>query len=134
MFCKTTVPWFYLSQHDRVSFFDEVLYYSDGIKAGEEEGKKIIRKGKYVLREDDNLFVEAKWKEKEIIAYSEEGYDNKQWQIPDSWDGIRSVDIYRITIKGVELVESGRTIENAQLTLSLDKGEAFSVVPTGNGI
>jgi len=134
MFCKTTLPWYYLSQHERVSFVDEVLYYSDGIKAGEEEGTKIIRRGNYVLREDNNLFVEAKWKEKEIIAYSEEGYDNKQWQMPDGWAGVSSVDLYRITIEGVELVESDKTIEDGKLILSLDKGEAFSIVPKGSEI
>ena len=134
MFCKTTLPWYYLSQHDRVSFVDEVLYYSEGIKAGEEHGKKIIRRGDYVLREDDNLFVEATWKEKEIIAYSEDGYDHKLWHLPDNWTGIRRVDLYRITIGGVELVESGRPVVNGKLSLSLREREAMSIVPHGSVI
>ena len=113
---------------------DEILYYSDGLIAGEIDGKKTIKKGDYVLVENDDVFVEAKWKEKEIIAYSEEGYDNKQWQMPESWAHVRSVDLYRITIDGVELVVSGKIIEDKRLTLSLDKGQALSIVPEGNGI
>jgi len=131
MFCNTTLPWYYLSQHERISFTNEVLYYSEGIKAGEEDGVKIIRKGDYVLRENNNLFVEAKWKEKEIIAYSENGYKDKYWQLPDSWEDVKRINIYRITMKGKELIEASKDIESGKLKLSLNKGEAVSIIPLG---
>ena len=132
MFCQTTLPWYYLSQHDREAFANGVLYYSEGIKAGEENGKKIIRKGEYVLREDNNLFVEAKWKEKEIIAYTETGYDDKRWKMPADWDNIKSVDIYKITLEGPEKLLSNVRIENNELTISLDKNMAVSILPSGS--
>ena len=62
---------------------------ADGLIAGDINGKKTIKKGEYVLVENDNVFVEAKWKEKEIIAYSKEGYSNKQWVMPGSWEGVK---------------------------------------------
>jgi len=34
-----------------------------------ENGKKTIRKGDFIVREDDNLFVPVLWRGKEIIAY-----------------------------------------------------------------
>ena len=99
--------------------------------AGDMHGKKTIKKGDYVLVEDDNVFVEAKWKEKEIIAYSKQGYSNKQWVMPEGWEGVKSVDLYKISINGLEPLESGRKIENGRLELSLDKDEAVSIVPFG---
>jgi hypothetical protein len=133
-FCTMSLPWYYLSQHERIALIDDVLYYSDGLIAGEFNGKKTIKKGNYVLVEDDNVFVEAKWKEKEIIAYSKNAYSNKLWAMPESWKGIRSVDLYKITINGPELIESGKKIENGQLVLTLGKDEGISIVPNGFNI
>ena len=130
-FCTMTLPWYYLSQHDRLALIEGILYYSDGLVAGEIDGKKTIKKGDYVLVENDNVFVEAKWKEQEIIAYSKEGYSNKQWVMPESWGGVKSVDLYRISLSGLEQSESGRKIENGWLELSLVKDEAVSIVPHG---
>ncbi len=69
--------------------------------------------------------MEAKWKEKEIIAYSKEGYSNKQWVMPESWEGVKSVDLYEISIDGLALFESGRKIENGRLELSLTRTRQF---------
>ena len=130
-FCTMTLPYYYLSRHERIALIDERVYYSDGLIAGDMDGKKTIRKGDYLLVEDDNVFVEAKWKEKEIIAYSRAGYSNRQWVMPESWEGLKSVDLYEISINGLELIESGRKIENGRLELSLDNDQAVSIVPIG---
>ena len=130
-FCTMTLPYYYLSQHERTALIDEMVYYSDGLMAGDMDGKRTIKKGDYVLVEDDNVFVEAKWKEKEIIAYSKEGYSNKQWVMPESWKGVKSVDLYEISINGLEPIESGKEIENGLLVLTLEKDEGISIVPHG---
>ena len=130
MFCKSTLPWLYLGQHSRVAFIDEVLYYSEGIRAGEEKGKKIVRKGDYVLRENDDLFVEAVWKEKEIIAYSETGYENKIWQMPETWKDVKAVDISQITIEGTKLIKENVVVRNQTLTLTLEKMTGVSIIPS----
>ena len=130
-FCTLALPWYYLSQHERIALIDSILYYSDGLIAGEFDGKKTIKKGDYVLVEDDNVFAEAKWKEKEIIAYSRNGYSNKTWVMPVSWKGVKSVDLYKITINGPEEIESGRKIEKRQMVLTLGRDEGISIVPHG---
>lgn len=38
-FCTMTLPYYYLSRHDRIALIDEILYYSDGLIAGEFDGK-----------------------------------------------------------------------------------------------
>ena len=128
-FCTMALPYFFLSQYERRAMVNDILYYSGGVVAGEFDGRKIIRQGDHVLVDNGDVFVEAIWRSKEIIAYSTDGYADKHWTMPSGWENTPSVDLYRITIDGVELVEKGKTIENGQLTLSLAADEAISVVP-----
>lgn len=130
-FCTMTLPYLYLSQFERLAMVDECLYYSDGLVAGEFDGKKMIRHGDYVLRENDDLFVKAIWRAKEIIAYSKDGYADKCWTMPDDWKDVKTVDLYRITLEGLEVVAEGVAVENGKLALSLAADDAVSIVPAG---
>ncbi len=132
MFCRTTLPWYYLSRLDREKFEHDALYYSDGVVARLEKGKRIIRDDEFLLREDDNLFVPALWNEREIIAYSKPGYRNKSWRLPISWSGVSRVDTYRITLDGCVLQNAGVPVADSRLVLSLDEDEAVSIVPSGS--
>jgi hypothetical protein len=131
MFCRTTLPWYYLSRLERKRFENGVLYYSDGVVARTEGGKRIIRKGEFVLREDDDVFVPALWHKREIIAYSQTGYSNKSWQLPDDWSNVKSVDLYRVTLDGCVPVKRRVPVTDSKLVLSLEKEESVSIVPTG---
>jgi hypothetical protein len=131
MFCRTTLPWYYLSRLERVRFENNTLYYSGGVVARTEEGKNIIRKGDFVLRENDNLFVPALWQKKEIIAYSKTGYENKPWRLPDEWNNTTGVDLYRITLDGCVLLKPRVAVIDSKLVLSLGQDEAVAIVPAG---
>ena len=94
----------------------------------------MIRKGDFVLRENDDLWVPALWSEqKEIIAYSKDGYDNKTWRLPDAWKDVRSVDLYKITLDGCVPLKKDVPVTGGKLSLSIGKDEALAVVPTGLG-
>jgi hypothetical protein len=131
MFCRTSLPWYYLSRLERVKFENDALFYSDGVVARNESGKRIIRKGDFVLREDDDLFVPALWHKQEIIAYSKSGYRDKSWQLPGDWKKTKDVDVYRITLKGCVPLIKGVPVADGKLVLSLERDEAVSIVPTG---
>ena len=131
MFCRTTLPWYYLSRLERIRFENDVLYYSEGVVARTEAGKKIIHKGDFILREDDNLFVPALWNEKEIIAYSRLGYKKRSWLLPDDWRGIRSFDVFRITMESREPLQENVPVAHGKLVLSLEPDEAVSITPAG---
>lgn len=131
-FCTMTLPWYYLSRLKRVAFVDETLYYSDGVIAREENGHRIIRKDNFILRDNDNLFVPALWQDKEIIAYSKDGYSQRNWVMPEDWASIKEVDIYSITIDGNQIKKESVPIHNGKLAISLEKGEAISIIPTKN--
>lgn len=131
MFCRTTLPWYYLGRFQRVKFENDALFCSDGVVARNESGKNIIRKGEFVLREDDDLFVPALWNKKEIIAYSKSGYAAKSWQLPDDWRKIKAVDLYRITLGGCVPLKKSVSVSDGKLLLSLEKEEAVSILPSG---
>ncbi len=131
MFCRTTLPWYYLGRFQRVKFENDALFYSDGVVARNESGKRIIRKGEFVLREDDDLFVPAMWNKREIIAYSKAGYADKSWKLPDDWRKVKAVDLYRITLEGCVLLKKHVLVSDGKLVLSLEKEEAVSVLPAG---
>ena len=132
MFCRTTLPWYYLGKFQRVKFENDALFYTDGVVARNESGKRIIRKGDFILREDDNLFVPALWTEnKELIAYSRDGYASKSWQLPNDWGNVKSVDVYRITLDGCVPLKKDVRVTGSKLSLSVGKDEAVSVVPAG---
>jgi hypothetical protein len=131
MFCRTTLPWYYLSRLQREKFEDGALFYSDGVVARTEDGKSIIRKGGFVLREDDDLFVPALWNKNEILAYSRQGYANKSWQLPGEWRDVGSADLYRVTLDGCVPWSKGVATTNARLVLSLEGGTCISIVPAG---
>ncbi len=131
MFCRTTLPWYYLSRLERIKFENDTLYYSGGVVARTENGKHIVRNGDFVVRENDNLFVPALWHKQEIIAYSEEGYENRLWLLPEEWHGIKGVDLYKVSMSGCELLKQNASTVDSKLKLSLGKGECVSIVPSG---
>lgn len=134
MFCRTTLPWYYLNRRDRERFEDGVLYYSDGVVARTEAGRKVIRNGDFVLREDDHLFVPAQWNRREIIAYSRPGYPARSWRLPDDWRGVTRVDLYAITMDGLAMRQRRVPVIAGRLVLSLEPDAAVSIVPAGQSV
>lgn len=130
-FCTMTLPWYYLSRLERIAFVNEELFYSDGVVARKEDGRRIIRKGDFILRDNDDLFVPALWNDKEIIAFSKEGYQQRSWKMPEDWNNVQAVDLYEISLTGCELKKAGVPVVGSELELSLSKGEAISIVPAG---
>ena len=105
----------------REKFYGEVLpwYYSNNKNASGEQ--KMIDGG--------DICMPALWcKEKTIIAYSENGYQNKQWELPQNWSEIKSCSVEKITVHGLE---NKKTIEvvDGKITLSLDTKESIKISP-----
>jgi hypothetical protein len=132
-FCRTTLPWYYLSRLDRMALVGDTLYYSGGVKAfPNAEKHKIISKGRLILRDNDDFFVPALWKQKTIVVYSEQGYADRSWNLPDDWLAVKKVDVYKITMNGPELLEQGKRVAGGKINLSLQKGQAIYIVLPAN--
>ncbi|MBN2774141.1 MAG: hypothetical protein JXR31_07825, partial [Prolixibacteraceae bacterium] len=73
------------------------------------------------------------WKtHREIIAYSESGYDNKTWKLPLSWEDVQKIDVYQIKTDGLLLKSKNiNVLKDGCLILSLIPDEGISIVPSG---
>ncbi|PTT00954.1 hypothetical protein DBR11_08605 [Pedobacter sp. HMWF019] len=129
-FCRTTLPWFYLSQHSRIALQGDTLLYSEGIKAFNQKGHHLIKQGELMLRDNNDLFVPALWEKNRIIAYSESGYEHKQWVLPLNWQKVKFADLYEITINGPVLLSRRISLKNGKIKLSVVKNQAIYIVPS----
>ena len=129
MFCRTTLPWYYLGRLDRLKVDAGAVHYSGGVIARTEDGKKIIRKGPFLLRENDDLFVPALWNPKEIVAYSRQGYTDKSWQVPADWASVKQVTVQNITLQGLASDKTTVPVIDGALRLTLKADQAVSIVP-----
>ncbi len=129
MFCRTTLPWYYLGRLDRLKVDAGAVHYSGGVIARTEDGKKIIRKGPFLLRENDDLFVPALWNPKEIVAYSRQGYTDKYWKLPADWASVKQVTVQNITLQGLASDKTTVPVIDGALRLTLKADQAVSIVP-----
>jgi hypothetical protein len=130
MFCRTTLPWYYLGRLDRLKVEAGAVHYSGGVIARTEDGKKIIRKGPFLLRENDDLFVPALWNPREIVAYSRQGYTDKSWQVPADWASVKQVTVQNITLQGLASDKTTVPVIDGALRLTLKADQAVSIVPS----
>ncbi|MFT3704385.1 MAG: endo-alpha-N-acetylgalactosaminidase family protein [Agriterribacter sp.] len=128
-FCRTTLPWYYLSRLQRMALVNDTLFYSGGLKAANVNGHKIIRKGDFILRDNNDLFVPALWKDMTIIAYSEKGYARRKWVLPDGWQKVKRVNVYTITPTGDALLQKDLPVVGNKVELSLGADVAVVVKP-----
>jgi hypothetical protein len=130
MFCRTTLPWYYLGRLDRLKVEAGAVHYSGGVIARTEDGKKIIRKGPFLLRENDDLFVPALWNPREIVAYSRQGYTDKSWQVPADWASVKQVTVQNITLQGLASDKTTVPVIDGALRLTLKADQAVSIAPS----
>jgi hypothetical protein len=131
-FATHTLPWYFLNGRLRMSFDGNTATFTGGVTTSY-PGKRVIKMGEDFLQDGDEVFIPALWRpNKELIAYSADGYSARAWRLPQDWAGIQKVDVYRITLEG--LMPKQRSLEvspQRTVTLTLAADEGVSIVPTG---
>ncbi len=127
-FCEQTLLFVYLNNHD-IESGDEAqqwVRYSDNLISDYSARK--IYKGDLVLRQDGDVFCPALWitDHKEILAYSEDGYSLKTWDLPSDWKGVSSVDVYTVTKSGLQDKKT-LDVNGNKITFSLSRGQMVSI-------
>lgn len=130
-FCMRTALWFYLNSHDRISCryeaISKIVCYSEGLCSIVPD--KVIRQKDFIICEKENVFVPALWSEKRgILAYSSEGYHNKQWKLPEDWDDVCFVQSYRISSDGISPLTGIEVYDNS-VGISMLPGQTILLVP-----
>jgi len=136
-FFSNTAIWYFLNRLDRLYYVKDDQYqlvqFSNNVRTFLSEDKYMITKDEMILMEDNDVFVPALWMEKaSIVAYSLDGYSDREWLLPDSWKNFNKVDIYEITMEGNQLIEKGKTTKDGRLRLSLEKDMAVLITPSGS--
>ena len=136
-FCYATIPWYYLNRLLRLDAnksndrYTEIKY-SENVRSFIENGEVCITKDGYSLRQGNDIFMPELWKEnREIMAWSDDGYENKAWILPTEWGNIASVDLYDNTVLGLKLRQSDLKVIDGKINLSLEKFDGVIIVPNG---
>ena len=135
-FCTQTLPWYYLNRLNRLTYSDKKTYkevlFSEGVTTHMDDKNYYIKQNGRVLLQNGNVFIPALWTDSPaIIAYSTDGYEQKTWKLPSDWDNYRKVDVFRLTLNGLESLQQNVNIRNRKLLLSLHKDEAILIRPSG---
>ena len=77
-----------------------------------------------------DVFIPALWvTDFAILAYSTEGYKQRNWELPEEWSDYKAVDLYKLTLYGTKTFKQNILLKENKITLSLNAGEAVLVVP-----
>jgi len=134
-FCLKTLPWFYLNQHDRICYISDgdnkkVVFTGDVQTKIEEDNFYLTQSGKTLLKNGD-VFLPALWLEKPgIIAFSEKGFKNRKWELPDELNNVAEFEVLEITLNGNQYIQKMKN-ENGGITLSLKPGQGVVLIPVG---
>jgi hypothetical protein len=131
-FATRALPWYYLNRKLRLSFDGQAARFTDDV-ATSYPGKYVIKRGADFLQDGGDVCIPALWRtDKEVIAYSADGYARRSWKLPDDWASVRKADVYMITLDGPVLKRKGLAIATDRtIILALDKDEGVSIVPAG---
>ena len=107
--------------HAREKFYLEIVpwYYKNNPSAV----------GDQVMEEGTDICMPALWcKAPTIIAYSQDGYQGKRWELPPDWANVTKVARARITYAGHEPMGEIAVVDG-RITLTLGAGEAVKLIP-----
>jgi hypothetical protein len=129
-FCTTTLQTYYQNLHTFLAYDKDhnTTNYSGGLTITAKD-MTVTENGRLV-RSYNDVFITAAWKkDKEILAFSEKGYRSKEWTLPPAWKGVKAVDVYTVTEKGLVLKVNHLSVSDMSITLSLEAMEEVAIQP-----
>lgn len=129
-FCTTTLQTYYQNTRTFEAYNEKnnTTTYTEGLTMSAND--QTVKENGHLLRVRNDVFFPVLWKSnKEIMAFSENGYTNKSWQLPPDWEDTKNIDIYDITENGLVLKTENVPVASGTVTLSLDKMEQVCLQP-----
>ena len=132
-FCLNTLPWHYLNRLDRICFImdkdEKKVIFSNDVETTVADNNFILKSSGKTLVENGNVLLPALWLDKpELIAFSEKGFQNKSWQLPDEFEKIAEFEMFEITINGNLFLQNINT-DSGNLNFSLKPGQGVVFIP-----
>jgi Endo-alpha-N-acetylgalactosaminidase/Bacterial Ig-like domain (group 4)/S-layer homology domain len=132
-FSTTTLLWQYLNQFERLSYNGptSTVQFSDGVTSSKQSGKRVVKHSDVTIADGTDMFVPALWRKDkpEIIAFSQDGYKDRSWKLPDGWASVQAVDVFEIGLGLPRLIERGLPTAGGAVTLSLAAGTTVFLAP-----
>lgn len=98
-----------------------------------ESSTSVIECDENFVKKGTDVFIPALWRsQKEVIAYSKEGYAERRWIFPSDWADVQAIDVYEIGINGLVLLRRNEQIKDNSIVLALKPNQAFSILPSGS--
>ena len=124
-----TVPYLFYNTL-KIQEYDEAnekVTYSGGV-VSDWKNKTVTWDG-VLLRDNNNIFFPLAWKEnKEIMAYSQEGYNEREWRLPTGWSNVKAVDVCNVSQDGMDKPRTVK-VKNGAIRLSMEPNSIVSIVP-----
>lgn len=95
-----------------------IVTYSDGLVA--DAGNRLVTENGRLLRDGNDMLFPAIWRSdrKELIAYSESGYNSREWTLPDDWAGVSMVKhsffVYTVVMPGLDRASQRKGTQNKE--------------------
>jgi hypothetical protein len=132
-FYTKTLPWQFLNHYEHVKHINTkekyiVEFTGDIISSVNKNDRcrTITQRGR-LIAENNDLFVPALWKGKEIIAYSYSGC-KKEWELPEDWKGLSILKLSKLSEKGETFLEEKKSVNN-KIQLTINPDEALKIIP-----
>ena len=119
-FCISALPYVYFSAHSVLAYdkVQNIVTYSDGLVA--DAGNRLVTENGRLLRDGNDMLFPAIWRSdrKELIAYSESGYNSREWTLPDDWAGVSMVKhsffVYTVVMPGLDRASQRKGTQNKE--------------------
>ena len=107
---------------------NERVYYSDSVVT--DWKAKTVKQGDTLLRQGNDVFFPVVWRQdgREIMAYSQAGYQNRTWKLPKGGSDVKAVMVTPVEPDGEGTAQKIKVTDGA-VTLTLAPNTILSVVP-----
>jgi beta-glucanase (GH16 family) len=130
-FSTKTAVWYYLNQLEKKfivnSTNEKSVHFSENVFSSIDKNGLRIKQGDVLLVEDGNVLIPATWlKKKSLLAYSKNGYKNKEWVLPETWSSEKNVNLFLVSMNGKSRIKS-TPVSSGKIVLSLAKDEMILI-------
>ena len=91
----------------------------------------LTENGDFIIADGGDRFIPQVGAGCKIYAYSRDG-KTRTWKLPDTWEGVKSVDLYKLSVDSVPSHMEVLTVENGSITVSMTAGTPYLLVPAGD--
>jgi len=130
-FCLNTAVWYYLNRLNRLYVLMgkdyKAVQFDKNVRTFLSKDSYKVTKGDAMLVENTDALIPALWLgENKLIAYSQDGYENKSWTLPEDWKDVKEVKLFRIIPEGKKKIDTIKTV-SGKLVLTLCPDEMLLI-------